>query len=161
MSQSHTILLFAQNKRGVLERLTMMIRKKMYNLEQITASDTQTPGIKRVTVTFSHQEKAKIPHIINQMNKIMEVTQVKDVTESTSSVKVEAGLIKINRPHHIADVTPIISMFEAKIIDVTTDYLIVQVVGSTEHVLSCKAALTEFGIQEFSSTGAVAMERMN
>jgi acetolactate synthase small subunit len=45
MSKLHTILVFAQNKRGVLERITMLIRRKMYNLETITASDTEVEGI--------------------------------------------------------------------------------------------------------------------
>ena len=157
MSEQHTILLFAQNKRGVLERITMIIRRKMYNLEQITASDTQDEGIKRLTITFSHKEGEKIPQIMAQLNKIVEVIKVQNVS-SKNSVKREVVLIKIKRPKELSQVVSICEIFKAEIVEINKDNLIIQGVGESKNILKLRESLSEFGILGFGSSGSVAME---
>jgi len=157
MSNHHTILLFAQNKRGVLERITMIIRRKMYNLEQITASQTQIEGISRVTVTFSHQEGAKIPQIIEQLKKIIEVTDVKDIS-SLRNIKREIALIKVKRPSHLSEILAIVDLFKAEVVHIDEDSLIIQGVGDTHKISDFYRALQEFEILEYGSSGSVGME---
>jgi len=157
MSKTHTILVFAQNKRGVLERMTGLIRKKMYNLEQITASDTEKEGVKRITITFSSQEGAKIPQILTQMNNIIEVIESKDVTNQ-EILNQEVGLIKIQRPKNILDLDKISDIFNITIKNVSQESVIIETVGSPKEINSVIEALKEFGIMELGRSGSVAME---
>lgn len=156
--KKYTILVFAQNRRGVLERITMLIRKKMYNLEQITASDTQLEDIKRLTISFSYKEAAKIPQIISQINKIIEVIEVK-LVDPDLSVQREAVLIKIQRPNNLSEIISIVQIFEAKVIHTTHHNLIIEAIGSPEKLDDLISILKPYQILELGRSGAVAMEK--
>ena len=158
MRKMHTILVFAQNKRGVLERLTMVIRKKMYNLEQITASDTEKDGIKRLTISFSHEESEKIPQIISQIKNVVEVIDA-HLVEPENTILREVGLFKIVRPAHLSEVLSLAEIFKAEIIHTTEKYLIVELVGSPTKLNDFENLLKEFKILEMGTSGAVAMEK--
>jgi len=158
MSKLHTILVFAQNKRGVLERITMLIRRKMYNLETITASDTEVEGIKRITITFSQGDADKIPQIVSQINKIVEVVEIKAV-DSQHTVQREILLVKIARPQNLSEVTSLVDIFRGSVVDVSEKSVILQVAGDRHKTLGFLNALKQFQILEVGSSGIVAMEK--
>ncbi len=158
MSKLHTILVFAQNKRGVLERITMLIRRKMYNLETITASDTEVEGIKRITITFTQGDADKIPQIVVQINKIVEVISVKAV-DSANTVEREILLVKIKRPQNLSEVTSLVNIFRGSVVDVSEQTVILQVAGERKKTLGFITALKQFEILEIGSSGIVAMEK--
>jgi acetolactate synthase-1/3 small subunit len=158
MRKMHTILVFAQNKRGVLERLTMVIRKKMYNLEQITASDTEKDGIKRLTISFSHEESEKIPQIISQIKNVVEVIDA-HLVEPENTILREVGLFKIARPPHLSEILSLAGIFKAEVIYTTEKYLIIELVGSPAKIHDFKNLLKEFKILEMGTSGGVAMEK--
>jgi len=158
MSKLHTILVFAQNKRGVLERITMLIRRKMYNLETITASDTEVEGIKRITITFSQGDADKIPQIVSQINKIVEVVEIKAV-DSQHTVQREVLLVKIARPQNLSEVTSLVDIFRGSVVDVSEKSVILQVAGDRHKTLGFLNALKQFQILEVGSSGIVAMEK--
>ncbi|MEI6728572.1 MAG: acetolactate synthase small subunit [bacterium] len=158
MRKMHTILVFAQNKRGVLERLTMVIRKKMYNLEQITASDTEKDGIKRLTISFSHEESQKIPQIISQIKNVVEVIDA-HLVEPENTILREVGLFKIERPNHLSEVLSLTDIFKAEVIYTSEKYLIIELVGSPAKIHDFANLLKEFKILEMGTSGGVAMEK--
>ncbi len=158
MSKLHTILVFAQNKRGVLERITMLIRRKMYNLETITASDTEIEGIKRITITFSQGDADKIPQIVSQINKIVEVVNIKAV-DSQHTVQREILLVKIERPQNLSEVTSLVDIFRGNVVDVSEKSVILQVAGDRKKTLGFLNAIKQFKILEIGSSGIVAMEK--
>lgn len=158
MPKLHTILVFAQNRRGVLERITMLIRRKMYNLETITASDTEVDDIKRITITFSQGDADKIPQIAVQISKIVEVIDVKIVDKATT-VEREILLVKIKRPANLSEVTSLVDVFRGNVVDVSENTLILQVAGTREKTTSFVRAIQQFEILEMGSSGIVAMEK--
>lgn len=158
MTKLHTILVFAQNKRGVLERVTMLIRRKMYNLETITASDTEIEGIKRITITFTQGDEAKIPQIVVQMKKIVEVISVKAV-KSTDTVEREILLVKIKRPQNLSEITSLVDIFRGSVVDVSENSIILQIAGERKKTTSFINCLNQFEILEIGSSGIVAMEK--
>jgi acetolactate synthase-1/3 small subunit len=159
MKQLHTILVFAQNKRGVLERIAMLIRKKMYNLEQITASDTDKDGIKRITIAFSHEESDKLPQIISQMNKIVEVIETK-LVDPAMTIQREVALIKVKRPDNLSELLSLVQVFKGQVVHTMPDNLVIQVTGTTRTITEFLSVLRQdYTVLEFGSTGSVAMEQ--
>lgn len=156
-AKQHRILVFAQNKRGVLERITMLIRRKMYNLEQITASDTERDGIKRITICFSHQEGAKLKQIALQIEKIVEVIEARIIDNETSFCR-EVGLIKIQKPKSMPELLKLTEMYSTEIIHVGDQDLIIQVVGTSRRIQDLIKLLKDFGILEWSTSGGISME---
>lgn len=158
MKKTHTILVFAQNKRGVLEKITMLIRKKMYNLEQITASDTQVDKLKRITITFTSQESAKISQIISQIQKIVEVVEVED-TKDFKIVQSECLLIKVRKPENLSDLLKVVNAINLQVVDASKQSIILQAVGDIHHIDSAITILKDFEILEMGRSGSVAMKR--
>lgn len=159
MRKLHTVLLFAQNKRGVLERITMMIRKKMYNLEQITASDTEKEGIKRITISFSHEEEAKLEQIVSQLKTIVEVIEAKIVDNQVSLLR-EVAVIKIKRgSQNLSEIMALVDIFKAEVVFTKAEYIILQIVGTPQKIHDFVSSIQPFGILEMGSSGGIAMEK--
>jgi acetolactate synthase-1/3 small subunit len=158
MLLQHTVLVFAQNNRGVLERIAMMIRKKMYNLEQITASPTETPNISRLTISFSRNESSKLPQIVSQLKKIIEVVDVRIVDPATTVIR-EVALVKIKRPELVSELSSVIRMFKANVVFTSQDYIIAEMTGSPENIQHFLLFLKTFEILEIGTSGGVAMEK--
>lgn len=158
MKKSHTILVFAQNQRGVLERITMLIRKKMYNLEQITAGDTQIPGIKRLTISFSHEETSKLPQIISQLKKIIEIIEVK-IVDPNNSLEREVALIKLIRPENLSELLSLVQVFGSRVINLNDENLIIEITGNPQKINNFLSLLKSYQILELGRSGGVAMEK--
>lgn len=157
--QNQTLLLFAENKPGVLNKIFGLIRKKMYNVESITAYPTETKGISRITINFSGSETTDINQIKCQIEKVVEVTKVQNVTESPA-VKRELALIKVTAKNgHRAEVSQLAEIFRGSVVDVSKETMIIQIVGNSEKVDSAIKLLEEFGVVEIARTGVTAMER--
>ncbi|MBD3329139.1 acetolactate synthase small subunit [Candidatus Dojkabacteria bacterium] len=157
--KNQTLLLFAENKPGVLNKIFGLIRKKMYNVESITAYPTETKGISRITINFSGSEKTDITQIMRQIEKVVEVTKVINVTDSPA-VKRELALIKVKAKNgHRAEVSQLAEIFRGSIVDVSSETMIVQIVGNTQKVDSAVELLQDFGVTEIARTGVTAIER--
>ena len=157
MRKLHTILVFAQNRRGVLERITMLIRKKMYNLEQITASDTEKKGIKRITISFSHEEGVKLPQIISQIHSVIEVIEVR-LVDKNNCLQQEVALIKIKSPDNISEIIALSDLFESKVLHVSKADIVLQITASPDKIDEFLLILEKFEILEIGRSGSVAME---
>ncbi|MBN2101198.1 acetolactate synthase small subunit [Candidatus Dojkabacteria bacterium] len=159
MRKNYILLVFAENKPGVLNKMMSLIRKKMYNVETITACKTETKGISRITLGVSHSEGEIIEQIIRQLQKIVEVTKVVNITESPH-VERELALIKVSAKNgNRAEVSDLTSIFRGNIVDVQKDSMIVEIIGSPEKIESAVKILEDFGIEEIARTGITAMER--
>lgn len=102
--QRRAILVFVQNRQGVLNKISMLIRRKMYNVETITACKTHLrPGISRLTITLREDRHDKMKQVIKQIEKMTEVISAKELDTDQSfwrevaMVKTEADATHIER----------------------------------------------------------------
>jgi acetolactate synthase I/III small subunit len=158
MKKSNTILVFAQNQRGVLERISMTIRKKMYNLEQITAGDSEIEGIKRLTISFSHEETDKLPQIINQLKKIVEVIDVK-IVDQFNSFEREVALIKLKKPQDLSELLSLGQAFKSEIININEETVLIEITGDSQKINNFLVLLKPYQILELGRSGLVTMEK--
>jgi len=68
-----------QNRPGVLNKISMLIRRKMYNVETITACTTPKPGISRMTLTLYEDRDDKMAQVVKQIEKLTEVISAKEL----------------------------------------------------------------------------------
>jgi len=107
-TRRRAILIFVLNRSGVLNKIAMLIRRKMHNVDTITACATQQPGISRMTITLREDKDDKTLQMIKQIEKMTEVISAKelDVNQSfwreVAIVKFEADdahLEKLGKKH--------------------------------------------------------------
>ncbi|MEN8688900.1 MAG: acetolactate synthase small subunit, partial [Desulfobacterales bacterium] len=88
------ILIFVLNRPGVLNKISMLIRRKMYNVETITACRTHRPGISRMTLTLFENSDDKMQQVIKQIEKVAEVLSAKELDVDGSFWR-EVAIIKL------------------------------------------------------------------
>ena len=93
-TKRRAILIFVLNRPGVLNKISMLIRRKMYNVETITACRTHRPGISRMTLTLYENSDDKMQQVIKQIEKVAEVLSAKELDVDGSFWR-EVAIIKL------------------------------------------------------------------
>ena len=107
-TRRRAILIFTLDRSGVLNKIAMLIRRKMQNVDTITACSTLQPGISRITITLREDSDDKTLQVIKQIEKVTEVISARelDIDQSfwreVAIVKFEADgahLAKLGKSH--------------------------------------------------------------
>ena len=153
-----TIAVLVRNRFGVLNRVTSMFRRRRFNINSLTVSETESPGLSRITVSSSGLETDK-KQLINQLYKLPDVCSIKELN-ITESVTCELMLIKVkNDPESRADVRDAASAFGAKTLDYTRESIIMRLTGTSRELDAFTDLMRDYTILEICRTGIVSLER--
>jgi acetolactate synthase-1/3 small subunit len=154
----HTLVILVEDKPGVLNRVASLFRRRTYNIESLTVGHTDISGVSRMTVTVEGDQN-HIERLTSYLYKLVNVIQVEDLTEN-KMVSRDLALIKINTASEKrAEIFQMVEVFRARVIDITSSSLIVEITGDAEKVDGFVEVLKPLGIIEMVRTGAVAMGR--
>lgn len=161
----HTISILVENHFGVLARVSGLFSTRGYNIDSLCVGETEEPRISRMTVVV-HGDDDVILQIINQLNKLVEVIDVLDLT-TEPYVERELVLVKVSTEHGLngdrlsrrREIIELASIFRAKVVDVGATSLIVEVTGSEGKVNAFVDMMRPFHIEELVRTGEIAIAR--
>src|SRR5450631_3978689 len=94
MLQVISILL--ENKPGALLRVTGLLSARGYNIESLTVARTIDPELSRMTIVVDVEERL-FAQVVKQMNKLINVLQAADLTE-TPAICREMVLLRVRTP---------------------------------------------------------------
>jgi acetolactate synthase-1/3 small subunit len=156
--RKHTISLLVDNESGVLSRVAGLFSGRGFNIESLCVAETLEPTLSRITLVTRGNERI-IEQINKQLNKLINVRKVIDLTE-TEFVEREMALIKVRaKEEHRAEVLRIVDIFRCNVVDVSPRYYTVEVTGSAEKIEAILNLLKQIGIKEIARTGAIALAR--
>jgi len=156
----HTLVALMEDKPGVLNRISSLFRRRNFNIESLTVGHSETPGISRMTIV-SEGDSAIIEQVEKQLYKLINVTKVTNVTDEPTVIR-ELALIKVMASGAArSEITGLVDIFRAKVVDVAPDSLMIEITGTEDKVDSLANLLRPFGIREMVRTGRVAMVRGN
>jgi acetolactate synthase-1/3 small subunit len=155
----HTLSVLVENKAGVLSRVTGLFSRRGYNIESLAVGTCEEPGMSRITIVCTGDD-AGIEQVMKQLNKLIDVIKVSDLTES-ERVERELALIKVASEPGTGrnEIIQIAQIFRAHIVDVGTKTLVLQVVGNTEKIDALETILRQYGVKEFIRTGKIGILR--
>ncbi len=154
----HTLAVLVDNKPGVLARVSGLFSRRGFNIESLAVGVTEDPEISRMTIVVRGDDRV-LAQVTSQLGKLIDVISVCDLP-SSESVDRELVLIKVSADATTrSEIMQIVDIFRAKIIDVGTETLIIEVTGDRGKVGAIKEMLARFGIRELVRTGMVAMNR--
>jgi acetolactate synthase I/III small subunit len=154
----HIISVQVENKAGVLARVAGLFSARGYNIESLSVAPTLDSTVSMITIITQGDDRV-IEQIIKQLNKVIEVLKVVDLTE-TNFLDRETALIKIHtRPEHRDEAIRIADIFRAKIVDSSPTTYTVEVTGAVDKVEALINLLKPLGIKELVRTGRVAIAR--
>ncbi len=154
----HTISALVENEFGVLSRITGLFSGRGFNIQSLTVAETMDPLISRLTLVTSGND-ATIEQITKQLNKLINVIKVVDVTNENPINRILALLkVSINQKTR-PEVIKSVELLGGEILDVDAKSCIFEVRGDEEKVKSAINLLKPYGIQDFIQTGNIAMQK--
>jgi acetolactate synthase-1/3 small subunit len=154
----HVISVLVDNEAGVLSRVSGLFSGRGFNIESLNVAETLDPTVSRMTlVTFGNDQI--IEQIIKQLNKLVNVIKVLDLTGS-DFVDREMALIKVSaKAASRAEVLRIVDIFRGQVVDVSSTSYTLEITGNDRKIQAVIDLLSPIGIMEIVRTGKVAIGR--
>ena len=154
----HVISILVENEPGVLSRVSGLFSGRGFNIESLNVAETLDPTVSRMTLVTSGNEQI-IEQIIKQLNKLVNVVKVMDLTGS-DFVDREMLLIRVRaEASSRAEVLRIMEIFRGRVVDVSPKSYALEITGDEKKIQAVIDLLAPFGILEIVRTGKVAIVR--
>ena len=153
-----TYVVHVEDKPGVLNRVSSLVRRRGYNIESLTVGHTDTDGVSRMTVVVDANPDAAA-RIEANIYKLVHVLRVENVTEVPTVFRYLA-LIKVAATvESRTQIMQLVDVFRGRVVDVANDSLMIEVTGDDEKIDGLLEILRPFGLMEVARTGRLAMSR--
>jgi acetolactate synthase I/III small subunit len=150
------ISLLVENKPGALLRVTGLLSSRGYNIESLTVARTLDPAVSRMTIVVD-VDAALRQQVIKQMNKLVNVLQASDLTESPAVCR-EMVLVRVRTPQETRTaVLKEAEIFGARVVDSSTEGFAIEVTGDPEKLDEFIDVMRSYGAIEVTRSGQVAM----
>jgi acetolactate synthase-1/3 small subunit len=154
----HTLSVLVENKPGVLVRVAGLFARRGFNIDSLVVAETEDESLSRMTITVGEQDRS-VEQITKQLHKLINVLKITTL-DAAESVERELLLIKVRadvrtRP----DIMQMVELFGAKVADVGTEVLVIEMTGTRDKVSAFTDLLRPFGVVELMRTGRLAMSR--
>ena len=154
----HTLSVLVENKPGVLARIAGLFSRRGYNIDSLAVGPTEHPEISRMTIVVN-VEDSPLEQVTKQLNKLVEVLKIVEL-EQPASVTRELLLVKVRADAATrGQVLETVQLFRAKVVDVATDAITIEVTGNAEKLEAFLNVLEPFGVRELVQSGMVAVGR--
>ncbi len=153
------ISVLVENKFGVLSRISGLFSGRGFNIESLSVGPTLDPLVSVMTIVTTGDAQI-IEQITKQLNKLIDVIKVVDLTEE-EYVERETALIQVNtRPEDRAEALRIADIFRAKVIDSSPSSYTIEITGDVNKVEAIINMLLPLGIKNIIRTGRIALPRV-
>lgn len=155
-----TIAVLVENEAGVLARVIGLFSGRGYNIDSLTVAPVDETGrISRITIVTSGTEMV-IEQIKAQLDRLVPVHKVSDLTIEGPHLTRELALIKVvGRGEARMEVLRLADAFRARVVDATTESFVLEMTGNADKIDAFVALMRPIGLAEVSRTGAVAIAR--
>jgi acetolactate synthase-1/3 small subunit len=151
-TEAHTLSVLVQNEPGVLARVIGLFSGRGYNIESLTVSETESQKhLSRITM---------IEQIKHQLDRMVPVYRVVDMTISGRSIERELAMVKVRGTgDHRVESLRLAEAFRARVIDATTESFVFEITGNTAKINQFIDLMRPLGLVEVSRTGVAAIGR--
>jgi acetolactate synthase-1/3 small subunit len=158
--QSATISVLVENEAGVLARVIGLFSGRGYNIDSLTVAPVDDDrGRSRINVVTSGSDMV-IAQIKAQLDRLVPVYKVADLTREGPHIARELALIKvIASGTERSESLRIADAFRARVVDATVASFIFEMTGSTEKIDAFIALMRPLGLAEVSRSGVAAISR--
>lgn len=154
----HIISLLMENEAGALSRVAGLFSARGYNIESLTVAPTEDATLSRMTIVTSGSEDV-IEQIIKQLNKLIDVVKVLDLTEG-SHIERELMLVKVRAAgKEREELKRMADIFRGRIIDVADQTYTIELTGTGTKLDAFLEAIDQGLILETVRTGASGIGR--
>ncbi len=159
MENTHYIVALVEDRPGVMQRVSGLLRKRNFNIDSISVGPTEIPGISRITMTV-RGDRVILEQVMKQLNKLIEVVKVSELKPKESVVR-ELALVKVNVKNEgaRAEVVQYANIFRGRIVDVSKHSMVVEITGDEDKINAFIELMRGYGIKEIARTGKTIISR--
>ena len=155
---SHVLSLLVEDKPGLLTRVAGLFARRGFNIESLAVGHSEIPGLSRITI-LGDVEEVPLEQVTKQLNKLINVIKVVELDQA-QSVQREHQLIKVRVDNTTrSQVLEAVTLFRARVVDVATDAVVIEVTGDSGKVQALLRVLEPYGIKELAQSGLLAIGR--
>ncbi len=152
-----TLCIFSENSPGVLQRITVLFTRRKLNIESLTVSETERPGVSRFTIVVA-AERELVEKVAKQIHRIIEVFDVY-VCENDELIFKEVAFFKVRTKNNgdQKKIEELASEYLARVCFKKDPFVVLEMTGSEDEVRALYLKLEPFGMAEFVRSGRIAL----
>ncbi|WP_139416804.1 acetolactate synthase small subunit [Agromyces laixinhei] len=155
---THVLSLLVEDKPGLLTRVAGLFARRGFNIESLAVGHSEIAGLSRITVVVD-VETLPLEQVTKQLNKLVNVIKIVEL-DSAQAVEREHLLIKVRVDNTTrSQVLEAVNLFRARVVDVSTDALVIEVTGDSGKTTAFLKVLEPYGIKEIAQSGLLAIGR--
>ena len=156
----HTLAITVDNEPGALARIVGMFSARGYNIESLTVADiTEEHDVSRITVVTTGTDHV-VEQIIAQLERLIPVHRVTDLTQAGAHVEREMALVKVaGKGEDRLEAMRLADIYRARVVDATMESFVFEITGSAEKVDQFVDLMRQVGLVEIGKSGIVAISR--
>jgi acetolactate synthase-1/3 small subunit len=158
--ERHALSVLVDNEPGVLARVIGLFSGRGYNIDSLTVSETEhEKHLSRITIVTSGTPMV-IEQIRHQLERLVQVQRVIDMTESGNAIERELAMVKVRgKGDHRVEALRLADAFRARVIDATIESFVFEITGASAKIDQFVNLMLPLGLTEVSRTGVVAISR--
>ncbi|PSL39837.1 acetolactate synthase small subunit [Labedella gwakjiensis] len=155
---AHVLSLLVEDKPGLLTRVAGLFARRGFNIQSLAVGVSEIDGLSRITVVVD-VESLPLEQVTKQLNKLVNVIKIVEL-DPAQSVQREHLLIKVRVDNTTrSQVLEAVNLFRARVVDVSTDALVIEVTGDSGKTTAFLRVLEPYGIKEIAQSGLLAIGR--
>src|SRR5688500_2980797 len=158
--ETRTLSVIVDNEPGVLARVIGLFSGRGYNIDSLTVSETEhQKHLSRITIA-TRGTPMVIEQIKNQLERLVPVHRVVDMTIAGPSIQRELAMVKVKGTgEHRVEALRLADAFRARVIDAGPESFVFEITGAGDKIESFINLMLPLGLVEVSRTGIVAISR--
>jgi acetolactate synthase I/III small subunit len=158
VTNTHTLSVLVENTPGVLARIAGLFSRRGFNIHSLAVGPTERDTVSRMTIVVNVADQP-LEQVTKQLNKLVNVLKIVEL-DPTLAVERELVLVKVKADAATrGEVLETVQLFRAKVVDVATDAVTIEVTGNAEKLAAFLRVLEPFGIRELVQSGIIAIGR--
>jgi acetolactate synthase-1/3 small subunit len=157
----HTLSIIVADQPGELSRIVGLFSARGFNIETLSVGQALDPQWSRVTIVTRGDDRT-IQQIVKQCERLARVREVQDVT-ARPHIEREMALITVDAGLGLSrqEVLSLVSVFRAKVVDISDKQMIVEASGNKEKVDTFIELLRPIGVSDITRSGHIAINRLS
>ena len=158
--ETHTLAVLVDNEPGVLARVIGLFSGRGYNIESLTVAETDHTGHRSRITVVTTGTPAVIAQIRAQLERLVPVHEVHDLTEEGPAVQRELALFKVaGKGEGRIEALRLAEIFRANVVDSTLESFVFEITGTPEKIDAFAELMRPLGLREMARTGVAALAR--
>lgn len=159
MKETFNISVFTENRIGILNRITIIFTRRYLNIDSITASECELPGVYRYTIVLQTDED-QVKKVVGQIEKQVDVLKA-FYHRDEDVVHQELSMFKLRTDDflNLKDREKVLNDHKARVVTLEKDFIMIERTGTDQEIGKLFKELNKAGVLEFARSGRVAISK--